>query len=229
MSQVGKIAAVACAFVFVALPVWAAPKLDKETCVQLKSEQATFIQSGILADVQRGPAWAKSNLAAERIREIELFITLDEQIKFGCREVTLTGDAIRAGEAAQRLELNPNADPTAPPPPAPANDGEEGGAPAKAESGDAAPAASAAAPSAKPVLKPKTERRSRPADAKPKVVDAYTPPRVLTVLLKCPPRLPIRATLRATLQRRNQCFQSGRPIRAANPGNQSGRPMPWLQ
>ncbi len=176
MSQVAKISAVACAFVLVVLPVRAAPKLDKETCVQLKSEQATFIQSGILADVQRGPAWAKSNLAAERIREIELFITLDEQIKFGCREVTLTGDAIRAGEAAQRLELNPNADPTAPPPPAPANDGEEGGAPAKAESGDAAPAASAAAPSAKPVLKPKTERRSRPADAKPKVDDAYTPP-----------------------------------------------------
>ncbi len=177
MSQVAKISAVACAFVLVVLPVRAAPKLDKETCVQLKSEQTTFIQSGILADVQRGPAWAKSNLAAERIREIELFITLDEQIKFGCREVTLTGDAIRAGEAAQRLELNPNADPTAPPP-APANDGEEGGAPAKAESGDAADArpAAAAAPSAKPVLKPKTERRSQPADAKPKVDDAYTPP-----------------------------------------------------
>ncbi len=179
MSQVGKIAAVACAFVFVALPVWAAPKLDKETCVQLKSEQATFIQSGILADVQRGPAWAKSNLAAERIREIELFITLDEQIKFGCREVTLTGDAIRAGEAAQRLELNPNADPTAPPP-APANDGEEGGAPANTDVGDAAPA-TAAAPAAKSGSKPKAERRSQPATAKPpaantKANDAYTPP-----------------------------------------------------
>ena len=172
MFQVVKISAVACALLFVAFPVRAAPKLDKETCVQLKSEQATFIQSGILADVQRGPEWAKSNLAAERIREIELFITLDEQIKFGCREVTLTGDAIRAGEAAQRLELNPNADPTAPPPAA--KDGEEGGAPANTESGDAADAAPAAAPSAKPMLKPKSERRAQPA-TKPKVDDAYSP------------------------------------------------------
>ncbi len=187
MFQVAKICGVACALVFVALPLRAAPKLDKETCAQLKSEQATFIQSGILVDVQRGPAWAKSNLAAERIREIELFITLDEQIKFGCREVTLTGDAIRAGEAAQRLELNPNADPTAPPP-APANDGEEGGAAATTESGDAA--ATAAAPSAKPVLKPKSERRSQPA-AKPSTVkskadDAYTPPTGTESMLEAP-------------------------------------------
>lgn len=172
MFQVVRISAVACVLVFVAAPVRAAPKLDKETCVQLKSEQATFIQSGILADVQRGPEWAKSNLAAERIREIELFITLDEQIKFGCREVTLTGDAIRAGEAAQRLELNPNADPTAPPPAA--KDGEESGAPENTESGDAADVAPAAAPSAKPVSKPKSERRAQPA-TKPKVDDAYTP------------------------------------------------------
>ncbi len=184
MFQVAKICGVACALVFVALPLRAAPKLDKETCVQLKSEQATFIQSGIMADVQRGPAWAKSNLAAERIREIELFITLDEQIKFGCREVTLTGDAIRAGEAAQRLELNPNADPTAPPP-APANDGEEGGAPAKTESGDAAPAASVA-PSAKSALKPKTERRAQPATARPKADDAYTPPTGTKGMLEAP-------------------------------------------
>jgi hypothetical protein len=174
MFQVAKISSVACALVFVALPLRAAPKLDKETCAQLKSEQATFIQSGILADVQRGPGWAKSNLAAERIREIELFITLDEQIKFGCREVTLTGDAIRAGEAAQRLELNPNADPTAPPPAA--KDGDDGEAPDGTESGDAADAAPAAAsPAAKPVLRPKSERRSQPA-AKPKADDAYTPP-----------------------------------------------------
>ena len=177
MVQVVKISSVACALVFVALPVLAAPKIDKETCAQLRGEQATFIQSGILADLQRGPEWAKSNLAAERLREIELFITLDEQIKFGCREVTLTGDAIRAGEAAQRLELNPNADPTAPPP-APSTDGDETGAPANTESGDASDAADAApsaSPAAKSVLKSKSERRAQPA-AKPKADDAYAPP-----------------------------------------------------
>ncbi len=185
MSQIAKIACLACACVFVAFAVEAAPKIDKETCAQLKGEQATFIQSGILADIQRGPAWAKSNLAPERIREIELFITLDEQIKFGCREVTLTGDAIRAGEAAQRLELNPNADPTAPPPAA-AKEGDDASAPAtapgtnesgnttgnttgNAESGDASDTAPASAPAAK------SERRARPG-AQPKTNDAYTPP-----------------------------------------------------
>ena len=180
MSQIAKIACLACACVFVAVAVEAAPKIDKETCAQLRGEQATFIQSGILADIQRGPAWAKSNLAPERIREIELFITLDEQIKFGCREVTLTGDAIRAGEAAQRLELNPNADPTAPPPAA-AKDGDDANAPAtapgtnesgnttdNAESGDASDTAPASAPAAKP------ERRTRPG-AQPKANDAYVP------------------------------------------------------
>ncbi len=177
MSQFVKIACVVCGSIFVAAPVLAAPKIDKDTCAQLRGEQATFIQSGILADIQRGPAWAKSNLAAERIREIELFITLDEQIKFGCREMTLTGDAVRAGEAARQLELNPNADPTAPPPPA-AKDGNDAGASNGTESGDASGAdapAAAASSAAKPTLKPKTERRVQPA-AKPKAVDAYVPP-----------------------------------------------------
>jgi hypothetical protein len=91
------------------------PKLDKDTCTQLASEQATFIQSGILADLQRGPSWGKSNLSAERLREIEHYIVLDEQIKFACRQATLTPEMERAGEIAKKLELNSDADPFAPP------------------------------------------------------------------------------------------------------------------
>ncbi len=121
------------------------------------------------------------NLAAERIREIELFISLDEQIKFGCRDVTLTGDALRAGEAARRLELNPNLDPTLPPPAPEQKAGDDAIKSGNTESGDAAEAAPAAVgePAGKVVVKPKTQRQSAPA-AKPKAAnpeadDAYVP------------------------------------------------------
>lgn len=88
---------------------WAAQaKIDKESCDQLKTEQAHFMESGIVADLQKGPEWGKANLTAERLREIEHFILLDEQLKFGCRQVTLTGDILRAGEAASKIEANPN-------------------------------------------------------------------------------------------------------------------------
>jgi hypothetical protein len=120
------------------LPVHAGQsKLDRDTCTQLHSEQSTFVQSGILADLQRGPEWGKSNLSADRLREIEHYILLDEQIKFACREATLTPDMMRAGEVAKRLELNPDLDPTLP---ETAGDGDGAGA-ADAPAGNAPAAA----------------------------------------------------------------------------------------
>lgn len=86
---------------------YAAPKLDKETCEQLKGEQAKFLASGIVEDIQRGADWGKGNLSPERLREIEHFILLDEQLKFGCRIVTMTADIFRASEAATQLESPP--------------------------------------------------------------------------------------------------------------------------
>lgn len=106
------------------------PKLDAETCKQLHVEQATFIQSGILADLQRGADWGKSNLSASRLREIEQYILLDEQIKFACREATLTPEMEKASEVAKRLEIDPNSDPLAPLPDPAVQD------PAKADAGD---------------------------------------------------------------------------------------------
>jgi hypothetical protein len=90
------------------------PKLDNETCTQLRLEHMKFVQSGAASDLERGATWAKGNLSSEKLREMELFIQLDEQIKFGCRDAKMTMDAERAAEAAKRLELNPDADPTLP-------------------------------------------------------------------------------------------------------------------
>lgn len=150
-------------FLAAASSAFAAPKLDKETCDQLKGEQAKFMESGIVEDLQKGPAWGKANLTAERLREIEHFIMLDEQLKFGCRQVTLTEDVLRAGEAATKLEANPN----------PAN-------PKTQEPGDRSekpkPPADAAAdkPATSKPNKPKAEKSAAPA--KPKAADAYKPP-----------------------------------------------------
>ncbi len=156
--------------VLLAVPTVAGqPKLDKETCTQLGAEQATFIQSGILADLQRGPSWGKSNLSADRLREIEHYILLDEQIKFACRQATLTPEMERAGEIAKKLELNSDADPFAPPP----EKSSEKNAPEKTD----APSGLAPTPETKRVLKPKAERRAGPADdaAKPAVKPAAKP------------------------------------------------------
>lgn len=90
------------------------PKVDADTCSALRLEQIKFRSSGILDDMSKGPEWAKANLPADRLREIEHYIQLDEQVKFGCRDAKLSPEAERASEAAARIEMNSDADPTAP-------------------------------------------------------------------------------------------------------------------
>jgi hypothetical protein len=103
------------AFCLTPFHVWAtAPKIDAETCTSLRLEQIKFRQSGILDDMNKGAAWAKTNLSADRLREIQHYLELDEQVQFGCRDAKLTAEAKRASEAAARIELNSDADPTAP-------------------------------------------------------------------------------------------------------------------
>ncbi len=133
------------------------PRIDAEQCKELRGEQVKFIESGILADLARGPDWAKANLTADKLRQIELFIMLDEQLKFGCRDAHISPDAARAGQAAIDLE-KPSEDPKSP----------------AAAPGSQTPAANAAAangddPPAKPANKPKRQKK-KPVD------DAYKAP-----------------------------------------------------
>ncbi|HVX34926.1 MAG TPA: hypothetical protein VHC71_01750 [Hyphomicrobium sp.] len=90
------------------------PKLDSDTCAQLRVEETKFRQAGILSDMSKGPAWAKANLSADRLREVQRYIALDEQVRFGCRDAKLSLDAAKASEAAARIEVNSDADPTVP-------------------------------------------------------------------------------------------------------------------
>jgi len=89
------------------------PKIDADTCTQLRLEQIKFRQSGIVDDIQKGPEWAKANLTPDRLREVEHYMALDEQVKFGCRDAKLSPEAEKASEAASRIEINSDADPTA--------------------------------------------------------------------------------------------------------------------
>ncbi len=94
------------------------PRYDDATCTNLRLEQMKYVQAGVVADFQRGAEWAKVNATAARMREIEQYIRLDEDVKFGCRDAVLSADAVSVRDAAKRLEIDPNSDPTAPLPPA---------------------------------------------------------------------------------------------------------------
>ena len=167
------------------MPTFGAAKLDKDTCDQLRGEKVTFVQSGILADFEKGAAWGKTNLSADRLREVEHFILLDEQLKFGCREAVLTQDAKAAGEAAVKLELNPDADPTAPEPDPAQAAGAGSDAAAGADSGRSL--ADDATAATKPVKRQKPAAAAKPK-SKPK--DAYVPPPGTESVLEAPADAP---------------------------------------
>lgn len=178
------------------------PKLDALTCADLRLERQKAIEAGLAADVAKGPEWAKSSLNQERIHQIELFIAVDEQVKFGCRDAKITEDARAAAEAARRLELNPDADPLAASTVRSADDDESNASesaepdgalkrPATPDGVNKAKAAKAKAEKKKvsagtSSLEPP---RSRPgdADSKPNSNDAYRPPAGTESVLKSPP------------------------------------------
>ena len=146
------------------------PRIDADTCTQLRLEHMKYVASGVVETFNKGPEWGKANLSQDKLRDLELFIQLDEQIKFGCRDAKLTMDAERAGEAAKRLELNPDADPTAPLPVQSGDAANDDGTEAKAVT--VAPA--------KPKKKRKAESKEKAAKtaagAADQSKDVYVPP-----------------------------------------------------
>ena len=85
-------AAVAAAWPGVAL----ADKLDKAACANLVSELTTITASGARADMERGPEWAKANLAPDRLQSIQRMLEIDDQLEFRCGGRN-AGDGFRRG------------------------------------------------------------------------------------------------------------------------------------
>lgn len=65
----------------------AASPLDQAACDALKTERSALVAAGIENDLARGPEGAKANkLGAERLKQIERMIEVDEQLSFRCGE-----------------------------------------------------------------------------------------------------------------------------------------------
>ncbi len=62
-----------------------ADQLGKDACDALRTEQAGMVTAGIKTDMDKGPEWAKANMAPERLQQVARYIELEEQLSFRCR------------------------------------------------------------------------------------------------------------------------------------------------
>lgn len=76
---------------------------DVAQCRTYETERTALMATGIDADMQKGPDWARSNLPANRLQQIMRYIHLDEQLKFRCPEIFATA-AVKAEEERAREE-----------------------------------------------------------------------------------------------------------------------------
>lgn len=61
-----------------------AEPLPKEDCDKLSAEQTALDQSGIKELLAKGADWGRGNLERAKLRLIERYITVDEQLSFRC-------------------------------------------------------------------------------------------------------------------------------------------------
>jgi len=82
----------------------AAAPLDPDACSTLKTEHQRLVTAGAKSDMDKGPEWAKTNLAPDRLGAIERLIEVQEQLSFRC------GDVLTARPALKELPKPPVAD-----------------------------------------------------------------------------------------------------------------------
>lgn len=123
-----------------------AASLDKEVCAKLKDEQAQLEQVGLRATMSKGPVWAKTNLAPDKMEQVRRLIEVDEQLTFRCQ-----------GKPLVLLPSSVDADPVA------TVEGEEKDAEGNPIPGKAGPAKEDKAPAVKKAAVTKTDK---PPEAK---------------------------------------------------------------
>lgn len=134
-----------------------AEPLPKEQCEQLKIEQEALTAAGVRDQLQRGAEWGKAHLTAAELQRVQRYITLEEQLSFRCGMARLRASLPEVEEGGEQ-ELDANGKPINP-------KSSNGTAPALPVQKPKRPAAGKARP---------TAAKSTP---KPKVDDAYRPPR----------------------------------------------------
>lgn len=138
-----------------------AASLAKETCDAIDAERAALAASGVSETIQKGAAWAQANLPSIKLKEIERYIGLQEQLLFKCGHAKLR--TLPLQEPEDFADGQPQASPPAIEPPA-AKPKTVLKKPTKPKS---EPAASQYDLAPKPPAKP---------SRKPKADDAYRPP-----------------------------------------------------
>lgn len=78
----------------------AATPLDGPACLLLGQEQKTLEAAGIAADMEKGPDWAKANLAADKLERIKHYLDVKEKVLFRCPTLVLAAVAAKTGNAA---------------------------------------------------------------------------------------------------------------------------------
>jgi hypothetical protein len=61
-----------------------AAKLDKAACAELSTELSALTGTGIKAEMDRGPEWAKANMPPERLQSARRLLELEDQLEFRC-------------------------------------------------------------------------------------------------------------------------------------------------
>ena len=162
-------ALIAAGLIMLAATVRAEP-LAKEACDVIKAEHEALGSGGVKEDMAKGPEWAKANLAADKLKRIETFIGLEEQLNFRCglariRFVLPAEEEAPAAAPASEPPLAAKPKPKPKPATKPAA--------AKAAEPNASEPKAAAAAEPETVPKSKSKPKSKP---KPTQDDAYRPP-----------------------------------------------------
>ena len=136
--------------------------LAPEACTAIEAEHAALATAGLPEIVEKGPAWARANLPAEKLKDVKRFIDLREQLLFRCGHdkkratpATADGEDGAVGAAAKAEK----------PPPLPRR---------KPDVRDVKRAAAPAVPTGAGE-RPRPAPKPRPKP-KPKIDDAYRPP-----------------------------------------------------
>ena len=153
----------------------AAPALPMapEECERVRAEKTNLEQAGVAADMAQGAGWARANLPPDRLKRVQRWIELEEQVLFRCPRPkppvpadaaadpkdSKPGTAPAQAKKPQQKQQKPERPPTAKPARQPADDQREKSGAASVEG----------------VAKP-----AKPQKKKPKVEDAYKPPAPLS-------------------------------------------------
>ena len=86
-----------------------AAKLDNAACAALTDERTAITATGVKADMERGPEWAKANMPPERLQSALRLLEVEDQLEFRCG---------RRGKPAKPAKPEQTAAPATPPPPA---------------------------------------------------------------------------------------------------------------